>query len=788
MSTLKKIFFLFFFPVLAKSQDINITNINDVSYTLIKNLRAGNAERILLETNKKIYASKQTIWFKAFEVDSLTGKLTNKSRILYVDLVDEKDAVIKHSIFDFSMAQQEGSFVIDSSLNGYYWLRAYTKNILNTNINNIAVKPVYIITSKQKTEKDFKKDAIVKNNKNDKLHLEMYAEGGVIMSGAAQLVAVKVTGEEENPIEDSGFIKNNLGEIITRFSTNNYGLGKFSFEPSVYKTYSIFFLNNSNYDSIATLPRINPNSAQLAVTEQTPQSIKLRVLLEDSIYKKDYPTFLIALHNDSICLAANGQGMYEFDVPLLNFPGGVANLLLFNAQGKLLSERNIYVNKNNININVKTDKENYGARENVNMNIAVNDGKGKPVLATLSVSVNDSRVADSLNDFSKDALANLSPGDADLYMLTSTGHNLNYWRNLYSFNIDSSVGSKPDILSISGLVLNKKHELVANKNIMLISNSASTLIFQDTTNASGKFSLQTNGFNKGTAFGVQVGGDQNTKDNYDIIIDSVLNIKFKTPAALKQKFSVNDMQDVKKKESFYLDTLANEKGWLPKVTVSTSANKSRSNTSSGDVITKEMLHSGRINNVGDAVLQSGRFHIIAGYLMSGGPSGFTPSPSDEPVVMMDGTQMSRSASDGPVLEYLKTIPVANIDHINILTGTAASIYGMRSGSGVIEIFTLSTAYNPVLPNGYKIIYPEGFDVASGFEMPDYSNKQIKNSKEADTRTDIYWNANIITGADGNANINFFTADATAIYVVTIAGITANGDKIFKTFTIKRGVE
>ncbi|MEP6682470.1 MAG: hypothetical protein ABJA35_04385 [Parafilimonas sp.] len=785
MRILKKLFFLVFLPAFAKSQENNITNIDNVSYTLIKNLRSINAEKILLQTNKKIFAPKQTIWFKAFEVDSLTGKLTNKSRLLYVDLINEKDVVIKHSILNVSMAQQEASFLIDSSLNGYYWIRAYTKNILHHNINNIAVQPVYIISTKQKAERDFKIAESVNGDKSNKPQCILYPEGGVLMSGASQLVAVKAIDTKGNPIQDSGIVKNNLNEIVTKFSTNNNGLGKFSFEPSAYKTYSVFFLHNNNYDSVSSLPHISPYSAQIAVTEQTSQSIKLRVLLEDSVYKKDYKTFIIALHNDSICFAANGQGMYEFDVPLTNFLSGVANLLLFNEQGQLLSGRNIYISKNNVNVTVKTDKENYGARENVNMSISITDNTGKPVLATLSVAVNDSRVTDSINNFNEDPFANIPASETDLFMLASPEHNIDYWKNIYSLKADSPNTNKPDNLSISGIVLNRRGEPASNKKLMLISNNQNDLIFQDTTNAEGKFSLLTNGFNKGTAFGVQVGDDQNTKDNYQIVLDSGSNIKFKTPVALKQKFSASDIQNIKEIESFYIDTLINENGWLPRVTVATSISKKKINTSSGNVISKEMLHSGRINDVGDAVLESGKFHIIGGYLMSGGTNGTSPSASDEPVVIMDGVQMSRSASDGPLLEYLKTISVANIDHINILIGSAASIYGMRSSSGVIEIYTLSTAYNPAISNGYKMIYPKGFDVASDFEMPDYSNKQAKNSKYPDTRTEIYWNANIINNTDGNANINFFTADAAAVYVVTISGITANGDKIFKTTTVNR---
>src|SRR5256885_8514593 len=53
------------------------------------------------------------------------------------------------------------------------------------------------------------------------------------------------------------------------------------------------------------------------------RSIRIRVLLEDSIFKKDYKTLLVALHKDSVCTAAEGTGNYEFNIPLSNFPNGI---------------------------------------------------------------------------------------------------------------------------------------------------------------------------------------------------------------------------------------------------------------------------------------------------------------------------------------------------------------------------------------------------------------------------------------------------------------------------------
>src|SRR5690349_525016 len=148
-------------------------------------------------------------------------------------------------------------------------------------------------------------------------------------------------------------------------------------------------------DLVALLPRVNPYAAQLSVTEQTDQFVKARVMLEDSIFTDDYTTYILGISKDSLCFAGVGRGMYELNIPVLNFPAGIATLLLFNAKKQLVSERSIYINRKDYNINISTDKESYAARENVKMNINITDPAGKPLMAALAVSVIDGRISDT---------------------------------------------------------------------------------------------------------------------------------------------------------------------------------------------------------------------------------------------------------------------------------------------------------------------------------------------------------------------------------------------------------
>ncbi len=779
---------------LLNAQNNDYNSIDDLTYRLVKNMRSSDAEKIIIVTNKKVYNLNDNIFYKAFLVDSVTGRFTNKSNILFADLVDKNDKVIHSSVLNFSGGQQTGIFYPDSSLNGYYWIRAYTRNILSKNIKNILNKdvntvtlcPVYIFNSGSRllTNKIDQSKPVSTTSAGKPPVITLYPEGGNLMSGAQMMVGIRATSTDGKAIADSGFIKDNQNTTQARFVTNEEGIGKFALDPSAYRKYTVFFKTNGKYDSVKNLPPVYSFSGQLAITEQTPENIKVRVLLEDSIFKKDYKTFIIALHNDSVCAAATGQGMYQFNISSSSFPSGISNLLLFNADGKLVSERNVYINKSDVNIKINTDKQNYSARENVSLKINITNNDGKAVAAAFSVAVNDSRVADTINNFSADALQNLSADEADLIMLTQQNKDADYFRSVYSLKNDASIKPDSSALFIKGVLIDKKGNLVPGKSITLLSLDNSNLILQDSTNKTGKFSIASPDFNTGTAFSLQINNEKSARDAYDVVLEPAFKNNFKTPAYLKEKFSQEEFANIQKTESFYIDSMLTGKGWLPHVIVKGSVNND--NFSSNDVITKETLHSGSLNNVGDAILQNGKFHIYGGFLLTGGTTGITPSASDEPIIVVDGVQVSNSGGlSNSLLDFLRSIPTTDIDHIKLLTGVGASSYGFRSGGGVIEISTLSKAVDVVSNSTLKIIYPKGFDAPPAFTMPDYTIKQIKNSKEPDVRTSIYWNGNIITDANGNATMNFFTADAPAVYYITITGITANGIKFYKTATISR---
>jgi hypothetical protein len=796
--------FFLFVPFITHAQNKAQSKIDSISNDLLELISSLDKEKILLQTNRHIYASGETIYFKAFLVDSITNHLRGKPKKLYADLVNNHDKVLGQLLLNASNLKTSGQFVLNDSLReGYYWIRAYTEKMVSENPGNITVVPVYVVNPRKRS---FESEMQGKGDIDSSSMpiVQIFPEGGNIISGINSTVAVKVTNKRGDPLLVEGIVEDNTGSVVSKFSTNAHGLAKFSFYPIWYHHYSIHLSNVS----VAALPAINFFSAQLAVLQQSDSNVRVRIALEDSIYSKDYATYVLSLSGDSVCYSAVGKGMYELDIPLYNFPHGVSRLLLFNTKKQLLSERDIYVKKDNYHISINTDKDNYGPRENVKVDIRVTNKNNKPLLAALSFAVTDAAISDTMIDYwTSDTLKHFSAEDADLVMLadkseypkwtvmdTLTGSKTRSDFEKIAFEVAAGSIDSNSSFIISGKVVNTKNQPVAKKLVTIFSNKNYMFLNTDTTDLNGRFKFYVPDYSNGTQFLAQVSNMKGKKeDEYKIIYDSVSMPHFITPDYLKKEFTLDEKSKAIINELHHIDSIPIGTGKeLLKTVIINRRKKPEADydetkrvSTFSHIITPEMLDRGA-NLAGNALLMIPGIHSTGRSIAIGGPSDIFGSMS-EPLVVVDGVPIdSMVYGGGGVLGFVNSIPVSTIDFIEVLTGPESAIYGMQGGSGVILINTRSAPRkNDKDLTGLSSFYPKGFDAPHPSIMPDYNNRETKDSKMPDLRRTIYWNGNIITNQDGKASTSFFTADIPTTYLITITGISVNGDKIYKTVTISR---
>lgn len=89
-------------------------------------------EKVHLHTDKPYYAIGDNIWFKAYVVNAEKNELSNLSKILYVELINEKDSIKQSLALPMEMGLTWGDFALSDSLKeGNYRIRAYTNWMRN---------------------------------------------------------------------------------------------------------------------------------------------------------------------------------------------------------------------------------------------------------------------------------------------------------------------------------------------------------------------------------------------------------------------------------------------------------------------------------------------------------------------------------------------------------------------------------------------------------------------------------------------------------------------------------
>lgn len=112
------------------------------------------------------------------------------------------------------------------------------------------------------------------------------------------------------------------------------------------------------------------------------------------------------------------------------------------------------------------------------------------------------------------------------------------------------------------------------------------------------------------------------------------------------------------------------------------------------------------------------------------------------------------------------IPYDQFSSIPATTISRIEVYSFDRSSGVVSIYTENIF--PYIEQNYKYKI-RGYDVPNQFISPSLT------SKLPDYRSTIYWSPTIYTDKNGKATFYFNTSDGAGKYLLTIEGITKNGD-------------
>ena len=106
-------------------------------------------EEIYVHTDRQDYIAGEEIWMKAYLIDRQSFKLSNESRIAYIEILNQENRPVLQKRIKLDFGSGPGQLVLPDTLSsGYYTMRAYTnwmKNFLPANCFTKRLKIINVI-------------------------------------------------------------------------------------------------------------------------------------------------------------------------------------------------------------------------------------------------------------------------------------------------------------------------------------------------------------------------------------------------------------------------------------------------------------------------------------------------------------------------------------------------------------------------------------------------------------------------------------------------------------------
>ncbi len=294
-------------------------------------------------------------------------------------------------------------FTYVASLNGKQILQNKSKTDKNGKANVTFELPKKITTTdgllnfminyEGRTESVSRSIPILLNN----IKLAIFPEGGDLVEGLETKVAFQAKNEFDKPADFQAVLLDNKGSEVLKFNSFHQGMGAFSFTPQKDKSYEIKITNPKGIAQTFALPETQKRGYILNAEPQKNDKILLQIRTTESEELSIIGQIRGQVFYSNSFNSVRGNSTISVDVS--DAPMGVAQFTLFDKKGIERAERLVFVNKKNqLSIEIETDKEKYLPREKVQLTIHVRDERGMPIPANLSLSVTDDKLISFADD------------------------------------------------------------------------------------------------------------------------------------------------------------------------------------------------------------------------------------------------------------------------------------------------------------------------------------------------------------------------------------------------------
>ena len=416
---MKALVFALCLPLLAFAQE---SALDKLAARLAAFGRTIPQEKVFLHLDNTSYQLGDTIWFSAYTRRTDTGRPSDVSGVLYVELYGQEGYMIERKLIQMKEGRGTGFFALTKQIQyaGFYEIRAYTRWQLNWGCfehEHTSDATDYFDTKRQAKEffRDYEKlysrvfpvydkpdepgefnhdmtlRAMRRNYASDaekrELTLSLFPEGGNLVEGLPCRIAFEAAWN------DGEWAEGSLVYAGDTAKTMNRGRGLFELVPKKGMETDVLFVSKSGETVRAKLPKAEQTGVAISLSQEA-SSVNLRLS-----HTPDLSADSLAL-----CLMHEGRQVFnsksvnsEYNLDTLLVEAGVYQLTVFDVKGRVFADRLFFSRGNETlepTLRIEGLKEDYEPYEKVELRIEGAAGKKQ----TFSLSVRDDTHRDFLYD------------------------------------------------------------------------------------------------------------------------------------------------------------------------------------------------------------------------------------------------------------------------------------------------------------------------------------------------------------------------------------------------------
>lgn len=646
-------------------------------------------------------------------------------------------------------------------------------------------------------------------------------EGGQLVNGLPAKLGIEAFDKKGNGIKLTGEIVNEQGDKIADFATGFAGTGSVEFTPQAGHHYAAVAKYPHGRREKFILPKAKNEGYTFSIGNTDNRNLNLQISEKGTGAKE---MILIGHCGNNIVAAQKliiSNGTATLALPKAKLPTGISHFTVFDAAGKPVAERLVFINNDDhLEISLKVLKK----EGKMTLALDAKDEFGDPVQGSFSVAVTNGNTV-KLNDNSQTIVSNLlleanlegtirDPGyfftdinkgklaELDDLLLTRRWRRFD-WGDVLSGNYREMSFKTEHSLAVTGKVISASETPVPNAKVTLLSKTGEGFILDTITNEKGEFTFDRLNLQGEMFFAIKAVGGKGDK-NLFIILDNTTLPK-RNPAASKHRWEYvtdSSMTSYLKNSSNRFNEMR-KYGLLDKKTIT--LKEIILTTKEPDPVKEALKPSWNLNGPGhaDQVLTyhdltscndlifclSGKVREVSfkQVIINGIPYVIpysTNAMGKAMLIVLDGQPFN--PLDGSF--SLMNFNARDVQSVEVLRtpGFVAS-YGMMGSGGVLVITTKRGGIdyeglndkmkkNALPPKGVLFFKFNGFASDPGFT--NYNLPTALNSQNT-----IYWKPDIVTDENGHAVIEFPVTGTTTKYNVVIEGMSGEGKLGTARFTI-----